>query len=169
MSDLWTSASTTTSRGRRHQALPADAVVMRRRINASPHQVRAALADPHVVGALEIGTLGAAGWFELTLHPRPTAFGWEVGRGRARLHGSGLRLVLHTRVDIEITVWSHTSCEVSVQPVARAPLTWGVRRLRRYFELGPLFADRICSTLAERIDRASRPGVDRTVTSRSAA
>ncbi len=169
MTDLWTSATTTTSHGRRHRALSADAVVVRRRINASPHQVRAALADPHVVGALQIGTLGADGWFELTCHPTPNEFGSEIGRGRARLHGAGFRLVLHTRVDVEITAWSHTSCEVSVQPAARAPMTWGARRLRRYFELGPLFADRICSTLAARIERASSPGVDRTITSRSAA
>jgi hypothetical protein len=169
VTDLWVSAHTTTGDGRRHRTLPADAIVVRRRINVTPTRLRAALADPDTIGALQRGTLGGDGWFEMTAHPAASGLGSAMWQGRARLQGSGFRIVLFTRVDIEITAWSRTSCEVSVQPIARAPLQWGARRLRRYFALGHRFTDHLCSTLAVRVEEASPIVVQVPEAGRSAA
>lgn len=146
--------------GGRHQVLSPDAVVVRRRLNADPACVRAALVDPHVVGALSMGRLGDDGWFETTRHPVPRELGSLVARGRARLHGTGVRAVLHSRVEIEVTAWPG-ACEISVHPVARNPLRWGARRLRRYLDLAPRFTDRLCSTLIESIDCAGSTSTPR--------
>ena len=51
MTGLWVPAHVVLGGGR-HQTLPPDALIVRRRLNADPECVRAALVDPQVVGAL---------------------------------------------------------------------------------------------------------------------
>ena len=138
-----------------HHHLDPEVLVVRRRANVTPEQVRTRLDELAASPLSRVGSLRGGGWFELTEPPRPTGVGRPTWRGRARLHGEGLRLVLFTRVDIEITATSSRSCAIAVRPVARTPLHWGPRRLRRYLTQAPVLGDLLAATLSERRDVAT--------------
>jgi hypothetical protein len=70
-----------------------------------------------------------------------------VLRTTGRLYGRGPRVARYTRVDVELSAWSHGATELRIRPVTRRVPAWSRRRQRRYFDVAHRTVDELARTL----------------------
>lgn len=133
-----------------HDVRVHDLVAVFRLLGVPTHELPAVLhRSGHGRTHLPLGPSGRLQLTEPFSVVAGTAGRW---RTRARLFGTGIRLVPYTRVVVELSSWSPDASELRLRPVSRAPHAWGVSRLRRYLRLAPLAADALATHL---VDQAS--------------
>lgn len=120
--------------------------VLQRRINNCPMvQVTRTIRNAASFGAGKMLSSRGTGvlrldepFVRLDVYAEPT---W---RAPGRLVG---RYERAARVELEISAWSDTDTELLLRPLARNPLRWSGRRLRRYFLLAHQGADDLTELL----------------------
>jgi hypothetical protein len=133
--------------------IEAPSLVIQRRIQYPLSAVHSGLADRTPLGPSEPLTLGPDGLLRIDEPFRPLAPALSrqaspSWRAPASLLTNRAHVV--ARVEIEVSMWSHGSTELTLRPVARHPERWPGRRMRRYFVLAHLAADETARLLAQR-------------------
>jgi hypothetical protein len=132
--------------------IEAPGFVIQRRISQPLSAVHSGLADRTPLGSSEPFPL-ADGSLHLSEPFRPLA-PWSARqpspswRAPARLLTKRGRVV--AVVEIEVSMWSHSSTELQLRPVARHPERWSSRRIGRYYALAHLAADETARLLSQR-------------------
>ena len=121
------------------------------RIIAAPATTVAASLTSVSTGAhpasFELGPLGR---LSLTA-PVRSSVDMSTWRARGRLHPRRPRVAQFSRIEIEISAWSDSACELTLRPTCRHIRRWSDRRWRRYFQL----AEAAASALAPALTPAS--------------
>lgn len=117
-----------------------DAVVISRRIEASPLRLGTLLAGHPLAGLSGSVALGDRGSLDLDgpfIPETTTHAAWST---TGRLRGVG-RSERAERIDVVLSAWSADTVELRIRPQSAHSYRWGRRRLRRYFDLGHQAAD----------------------------
>lgn len=142
----WSGPSTTTAR-----PSLSELTVLTRLLRVAPAQAGGAIAEatlPLTAGPTPLAGSDQIELIEPFAPAEGTASAWTA---RARL-GRRSPLQRSVRVELSVSASSASTCHLVVRPATRSPHAWGVRRLRRYFDLAHLAAD----DLERRIGRAAR-------------
>jgi hypothetical protein len=133
--------------------IDAPSFVIQRRIPHPLSAVHSGLADRKPLGPTELLALDAEGYLHMgePFRPMTPSFSRQPSptwRAPACLLTKRARVV--AVVEVEVSMWSHSSIELQLRPVARHPERWSGRRIGRYFALAHLGADEISRLLAQR-------------------
>jgi hypothetical protein len=129
------------------------AFVVQRRINHPLTDVQRGLADRAALAPNRLVDLDTEGFLYLAEPLRPISpynsrQPLPTWCARARLLTSNRRVV--APVELEVSMWSHEATSLSLRPVARHPVRWSARRLRRYFNLAHPAADAAAQLVGRR-------------------
>ncbi len=148
-----------------------DAVVISRRIGTSPLRLGTLLAGHSPAGLRGSVALGDRGHLVLDRPFAPETATHAAWSTTGRLRGAG-RSERDEPIDLVLSAWSAEAVELRIRPKSAHAYRWGRRRLRRYFDLGHLAADRcwrVLSTPAPGQGRAPSDGQTATSDDRTEA
>jgi hypothetical protein len=134
-----------------------DLNIVTRRVERSPASIDCVLATEAASVATRVlsasaGALSIDAPFKQGDDLAPT---W---RTTGRLYGSGPRLARYARVEIEVSAYDASGCELRLRSRCRHLYRWGRRRQRRYFDVAHRSADSIVATIEQiRVPCPSQP------------
>jgi hypothetical protein len=121
--------------------------VLERRVNQPLGAVQPALVHPALSTPTNV-PLGP-GTFRLHdrfgLHPSPMSSRHDAYQATGELRSGRGRLV--AGVELELSPWNAEACHLELRPLSMHPEWWRGRRLRSYFALAHVAADRIAGSL----------------------